>query len=877
MIHRSMLILLGALMTAAFSMPGTSLAADNTLTKLENGMNVLVQRDTRFPMVSLRLYVRAGSAYETDEQAGISHLLEHMVFKGTEKRGPGEVAETIEGAGGYLNAATSFDYTVYIIDIPSDSWKLGLDVLQDMVFNVKLDPEELEREKDVVLAELERGEDSPSSLRFKTLQPLLWKGLGYERPIIGYRDTVKSFTRQDILDYINTYYQPQSMLAVVVGDIDPDEALAEVDNLFGDYDNTRKVTPKRAVPVPVFDAPRVTVQHGAWNKTYFAAAFPLPSLHSSKVAGLDMLGHLLGGDETSRLYRKFKYEEGLVDSISAQAMTLDQVGMLYINATLDSDDLDVFTKKLSAELAALPTAHFKQSELDRAHLNIENSLYSTKETIGGITSKIGYFQFFENNVDGERNYLDSLATLTPEALGDLAKQYLAGNNMAVSILLPENGNDTAKTEQAIAQTITEAYGDHRMTVDSDAAQGTRGEPETIDLGKGRTLVLLPDKTLPYTAVTMALPGGDSLLFPDEQGLAELTARSLTKGTGDLSAIGFEDYLSERAASLGASASRDLFVVSAKYPSRFSDDMLPLFTDVLLHPKFEETEVKRALKELTASIHRREDQPTGKAFRYLFPMLYKDSAYSYLHMGQPESIAAFGVKEVKNYWSRQVNQPFVLSVCGDFDREQIIAAAKEIASASQATDFDFAIPEWNSEQKLDLTMDDRNQSHIVVAFPIPGSRHDDSVGLDVLRQALAGQGGMLFRELRDKQGLGYTVTALVWQAPETGFIAFYIGTYPEKTQQALEGFKIAVHDLQNGALEADEVDRSKNLIRGDYYRDHQSLGSRSREAAGLLVRGFDIDHNRKDIDAAMKLTPKDMKKLAAKYLIWDKAYVLTVTP
>ena len=867
------------LMAAALSnTPVPAHAAQPTLTRLENGLSVLVQPDHRFPLVALRLYVRAGSGYETPKQAGISHLLEHMVFKGTNKRAPGEVAETIEGAGGYLNAATSFDYTVYTIDLPAERWELGLDVLKDMIFNTKLDPGELEREKKVVLAELERGEDNPSSRRFKAMQPLIWGGTSYERPIIGYRDTVASFTRQDILDYIDEFYQPQSMLAVVVGDVDPAVAVAKVKDYFGSLKNHGQVTPRTPLPVPAPGAPSVHVEKGPWNKAYVAVAFPLPSLHSAEGPGLDMLSHLLGGDDTSRLYRKFKYDLGLVDDISAYSMTLEQVGMFYIGATLDGDKLPEFWKALNEELASIDTSAFTDREMERARLNIEDSLYSSKETIGGLASKLGYFQFFEHSLDAEGNYLYSLNEVSRSEMQDLADRYLKKGSLAVTALVPEDAGDTSALEASMAADVDAAWAAKADAANAKAEkQGARGEAETVDLGGGHTLVLLPDAALPYTSVTMAFTGGDSLLFPDEQGLAALTAKALTRGAGKLGATDYEDYLSDRAAMVSASASRDLFVVGAKYPSRFAADVLGVMNDTLTAPAFAPAEVDRAKAELAADIRRREDQPTGLAFRNLFPMLYADSGYSYLHMGTVEGVAKYGVDDVRAFWKRQLAQPWVMSVCGDFDREAVTAMASALADKAPAEPFAFAAPNWSDEFKRDMKMPDRNQSHIVVAFPVPGSRSKESVGLDMLRQALAGQGGKLFLEMRDKQSLGYTVTALLWQAPETGFLAFYIGTYPEKTEQAIEGFRKAVADLHAEPLSDKAVERAKSLVRGDYYRDHQSLASRSREAAGLLVRGFELDRNRKDIDAAQALTAKDLQALATKYLIWDKAYTLTVTP
>ena len=183
-----------------------ALGNDTRLTQLGNGLTVLIMKDARFPLVSTRLYVHAGSAYEKPEQAGISHVLEHMVFKGTESRPKGAVSKEVEAAGGYLNAATSFDYTVYITDMPARHWKLGMDVARDMAFHATLDPEELEAEKNVIVSELQRGLDNPGNRLFTALQESALAGTPYARPIIGFEKTIRALTVQDIRDYIHTYY-----------------------------------------------------------------------------------------------------------------------------------------------------------------------------------------------------------------------------------------------------------------------------------------------------------------------------------------------------------------------------------------------------------------------------------------------------------------------------------------------------------------------------------------------------------------------------------------------------------------------------------------------------------------------------------------------
>lgn len=866
-------LILATAMTAATS---PARAAEPRLARLENGLAVLVAPDERFPLVSLRLYVRAGSTYEKPEQAGISHLLEHMVFKGTAKRPLGKAAEDIEGAGGYLNAATSFDHTLYIVDLPAESWTLGLDVIRDMAFAAALDPEELEREKQVVLSELERGEDSPGTLLFQGVQAKTWKDTPYARPIIGFRDTVSGISRQDIANYVAERYQPGNALLVVCGNIQPDEALARAAQYFGDLRNRGiAVQPLPAPFRPGGGGPLVEVRTGAWNKVYLAAAFPLPDLHSGETAGLDLLAQLLGGDETSRLYRTFKYQARLVDDISASASTLDQAGVLYIRATLDPAKLETFWTALNKELATLAERPFSAKELARAKLNIEDGLLRSKETLGGLASKIGYFQFFEGSLAAEEQYLRDLAATDQARLAALARAYLRPEALSAVVLAPEGA---ALAGESLARTASAAWPAHPAAPAPAAAEtGTAGAAQTVDLGDGRTLVLLPDHTLPYAAVHLVLPGSDALLAPDQQGLAELTARSLTKGAAKLSATAFQDFLSDRAADVSASAGRDLFTLSANYPIRFENDVLGLLADVFLGPALAPKEIAHAREEQAAAIRQREDQPLGLAFMHLFPFLYNGSPYGYFHLGQAADLGRFNAKAVRGLWERQRRQPWTMAACGSFDAQRVTALAQRLAAAHPAEPFAFPAAAMNGKGAKDLTLAQRNQTHLIVAFPAPGANSPDTPGLDLLRQILAGQGGVLFRELRDKQGLGYSVTALLWQAPKAGFLAFYIGTSPDKADQALAGFKAVVEQLHAAPLPADEVERAKNLLKGDYYREHQSLASRSSEAAGLRVRGFGLDHNRKNIEQAATLTPDDLRRLAAAWLDWDKSALLRVAP
>ena len=603
---------------------------EEQVTKLPNGLSVLILKDTRFPLVSTRLYVHAGSSYETPDQAGISHVLEHMVFKGTDSRPKSAISQEVESAGGYLNAATSYDYTVYITDMPDRHWKLGMDVVRDMAFHPTLDPQELESEKNVIVAELQRGEDDPGSRMFKTLLADTLKGTPYDRPIIGYEKTIRALTTQNLRDYIAKYYQPQNMLLVVVGNVDPAEVLAEAEKMFAPYKNTaplKEVMPYEADRLPLPGSkPALVVQPGPWNKVYLAAALPVPGSSSYQSATLDVLAYLLGGDRTSLFYKTYKYERQLVDSIS------------------------------------------------------------------------------------------------------------------------------------------------------------------------------------------------------------------------VSNVGFER--------IGA------FVVTA--------------------PAFSKDETARGIKDQLAAIKSREDQPLGLAFRKLPPFLFPGSVYGYLQLGEPENVQKYDEAQLRSFWNRQKARPWVLAVSGDFDRDQILAFAKSLPAPDQRK-VDVPVPAWGTRPELDIPMPGRNQAHLMLIFKTAPDTSPDTPALDLLETSLGGMGGPLFRDLRDKQGLGYTVTAFNRQTSENGYMVFYIGTEPGKMAQAEEGFKRIINDLHQNLLSEEDVNRGKNQLEGDYYRNMQSLGSRSGEAAALTMEGYPLSFTKDQIEKSKNVTPEQLREIVKKYLDVDSAYTIKVLP
>ncbi|MBF0480243.1 MAG: insulinase family protein [Desulfovibrionaceae bacterium] len=864
--------------TAAQATYGRTRPDGPQVTVLPNGLTVLVQEDDRFPLAALRLYAHTGSAFETPETAGISHQLEHMVFKSTQKRAQGMAAKDAEAAGGEINAATSFDYTVYVADMPAENWRLGLDIFKDMIFGARLDPAELNAERAVVLSEIDRGDDEPETRLFKTIQGMIWPGASYSWPVIGYRDTVAAFTGDALRAYVKEHYQPQSLLLVACGRVKAAEVVDEAGRLFGELRNDRAITP--VAPFALARdrrEPGISLEYGKWGKAYLSAAFPVDGVMSGKLAGIEVLAQLLGGDKTSKLHRKLKYEARLADDISVSALTLERGGALCIEATLDPAKLDAFWAALAAELAKLNALSFTGEQIERAKLNIEDGLFQAKETLGGLANKLGFFQFYGFGPEGEKNYLHALHGVDKTALGALLEEYVRPERLSLAVLAPEGENPAAAATPESLRAARLSPWPVKEALGGAATDKAGATTEIVELAPGRKLVLIPDDTLPYTSLSLFYAGGDGLLEKNRQGLAELTARTLTRGAAGLTLSQIEDFLSGRAAQLAVSSGRDIFTLETKFPARFSRDALGLIADILAKPAFAPKELERARQNQIAAIAAQEDQPLSLAFRNLFPALFPDSHYGYFRMGQPETLARFTAAEAAGFWARQSAMPFVMSACGQYDREEITAFAREVAGSGARERYAFVAPAWSTRRETSLTLPDRSQTHLLLIFPVSGSEGPDTPGLSLLKTALAGQSGILFRDLRDRDSLGYSVTALFWQAPKAGFLAFYIGAAPDKAGAAMDGFRDTVRNLRADLLPESDVSRAKNLLRGDYYRDRQSLRSRSMEAASLLIQGFPLDKEYRELLASQEIDASRLRELAVKYLNMESAYVLTIKP
>lgn len=860
-------------------------ASEPRIFRLPNGLSVLVREDGRFPLASVRLYVRAGSAWERPDEAGISHLLEHLVFKGSRTRAEG-VDRMVENAGGVLNASTSYDATIYLTDLPSAQWKTAMEAVRDLAFDPLLRQADLDAEREVVLAEMKQRGDNPWTRMFHAMLGAALEGTPYERPVIGTEATLRAATPESIRAYIERRYDPRDMLLVVTGDVKAADVLAEARRLFGSYPNRNTFEPGGSVrPADLARGLRVQVQEGPWNRAYVSVAFPLPGIGAARLPAADVLARLLAGDDTALLTRRLKLDKPVADAVMASATTFERAGLFIVMAQLDPDRTETFVADLAGILSRLNQSDFTDEEFHRAKLNLEDNFLRGQETIADIADMAGDMFFFQPSDPDGSAYLQSIRDVSREQVQGVIDEWLRPGAMTLTALVPEG---SGLSEGKLKAGVTAAWpgaADAPTTPGSAGPDGSSPDSlEIVDLGKGRTLILMPDRTLPYVSASLLFSGG-TMLLPDpgeakdgrsREGLAAVTAGMLTSGTEDRSLEEVNAFLADRAAGISAASAFLDFRVSADAPARYAGEVFDLMREMLTRPGFRQEDLDRVRRDQTASIVSQEENISGLLGRNLRPFLFPGSAYGHRPDGTPESLAGLTLDDVRDFWAKQAAQPWVLSIAGDFRREEALAFARSLP-APRADRAVSAPPVWTDEKRLELRLPGREQALYLMLFPAVPISHKDSAALRLLASSLDGFGGLLFQELREKRSLGYSVSPIFWSGEQAGFLGFSIVASPENLEEAGKEFENIALRLQKEPLPAETVDRARAMLEAGYYRSRQRRAVRADVAAGHVLYGRPADYAKERLEEMKKLTPADLQAVAKKYLDPSRAYILKVTP
>lgn len=854
--------------------------------QLPNGLTVVLQENHAAEVVAFQAWVGVGSADEPPDIAGIAHVFEHMLFKGTARRGVGEIAREVEAAGGEINAWTSFDQTVYHLVLAERYFDTGLDILADALLSSSFDPGELERELKVVLEEVKQGEDNPSRVATQALFGTAYAKHPYRRPVIGFTRTVKSFTREKLLDFFHRYYVANNITLVVVGDFDTERARKKIADAFGKAPSRPIARPARKEPPQKATRAKVVTQEV--REAHFAVAFHVPGIHHVDTGTLDVAGIILGQGDSSRLTSSVKRERQLVTDAYAYSYTPHDPGLMVAGATLPPDQLDVAFDAVMEQTFRLCHEAVTDEELRKAKAIIESDATYQKETVQGQARKLGFFETVAGGLAYEEEYNREVRSVTPERLQETVARYLSPTNATIAVLHPTlTPAEVKKLEQRLMDKLQRVYDRAREKYARKAPAAilrSKASEDVVDvvLPSGAKLLIKPDDTVGLVAMRAVWMGG--LRFEDARsnGVNNLLAALVTRGTKTRSGEEIAREIEGMAGSIGGFSGRNSFGLRSELLARHWTRGLEILADCIVNPAFSDEELEKERRQVLEEIRTQTDNVSSEAFRLFSQALYKKHPYRMDVLGSVESITAMTRRRMVDYYKRHVApEQMTLAVVGDVDAAEVVARARELfggkRGARKPPPPKPPIDAPPAEKIEVFRFQNKQQAHVVYGFPGTTMIDDDRFALEVLATVLSGQGGRLFVELRDKRGLAYRVSAFSIEGVDPGYIAVYIATSPENLDVAMRGIREELDKVRTQPVPKAELERAKRYLVGAHAI---SLQRRSAIASTLAFHecyGMGWDEYRQYTAGILAVTSADLQRVAQRFLDDRRSIVATVRP
>jgi zinc protease len=832
------------------------------LTTLDNGLTIIVREDHSAPVVSAQAWAMTGSVHEGRWLgAGLSHVLEHMLFKGTTTRPGSRIDQEVQEAGGYMNAYTSFDRTVYHIEVPNTGAKVAIDILCDIMQHATLPPDEMAKEKQVILREMDMNVDDPGRRASRRLFETAYTRSPYRFTVIGYPDIFNELKQADILGYYHERYAPNNVFYMIAGDVKHDEVIAQIQSAYSSA-KARPLPPVVLPEEPRQTAPREIVEEAPIELGHFYFAWHIPELRHPDVPVLDVLAVLLGHGRSSRLYQAVREQKGLVHSIDAWTYSPGNPGLFGLSATVDADKFTAARDGMLAEVETMKTGLVSAHELGKAVKQFVAGTLAARKTMQGQAQDLGANWLAANDLNFSERYLAAVKRVTSADLQRAARQYLTPENRTLYCLLPA-GASKAPTA------VSEVSSDHPV--------------QKYDLANGLRLLVKEDHRLAFVEFRAVFKGGVLAETAENSGVTQLTGKMLLKGTARRSAEDIAKEIESVGGSLDSYGGNNSFGINAEVLSSDLVVGLDLLSDVLLNPAFPAVAFEREREVQLAGIRAQKDNLLQSAAQAMRRALFGDAGYGLDALGSETSVQKLQATDLKAFHQGYaVPNNSVLAIYGDVNPAEIKAAVeKAFAAWKSAPDAENLVhpspqPTLTSPKQV-TEVRDKKQAVLVIGFPGTSVYDPDRYPLELIQEACSDLGSRLFLRIRDQLGLAYYVGAQNFVGLAPGYFAFYVGTAPDKATLVETELLREADLLRREGLTAEELRRAKAKVIGQRKIARQDLGALGMTNA--LDELYGLGYRYADTEDALfeTVTLEQVKSVAQKYLKPGAFVVAVVKP
>jgi zinc protease len=831
-------------------------------TVLPNGLTLLVKPDRSAALASVQVWVRTGSIHEGSQLgAGLSHYLEHMLFKGTERRSGREISATVQANGGYINAYTTFDRTVYYIDLPSEHLEIAVDILADAVLHSTLPEDEAIREKNVILREIAMTQDDPDSRLWETVFATAFREHPYRQPIIGHKDVFSASDRGALFAYYKERYVPNNMVVIIAGDVGATEARSAVERHFGAAPRSR-LAPVLVPAEPLQLGPRRAHRYEKLEVARAALSWPIPGLTDPSAPILDALALVLGGGESSILWLKLREELKLVHSIDASSWNPGSSGLFCISFTCDAGKRE----EAEAAIVRLIAAHaapgsFTAGQVAKAYRQSVVGEINTCKTVSGQASRLGMAEVVVGDLEFSRTYFERLRSVGPADLGKALREHLVASRLISVSLEPQSAGPTAPQGAVVSL-------------------GGRPDFEEVRLSNGARILFQQDRRLPNLHMRFLAHGGPLSESPGRRGSSALLATLLTKDTRRLSAAEIARRIEEVGGSFSSFAGDNTLGLAAEVLPPDAELALHLIADGVLAPAFKSGTLGVERDAQLAGLRAENDDVVSFSRRLLRKKFFGAHPLALSTQGDEPGVAATTAQDLSALWKRLlVGEGVVFSVAGDFQPGKLIPKVEAFLKRIPPGDAlgKGAFFEGPAEHGDFVEKQPREQAVVMQAFPGAILDAPDFPAGDVVDELFSGMASRLFERVRDQKGLAYFIRSGRVTCRSTAMFFFIAGTQPGKEQEVLDEIGLEIARVQAAEIAPEEIRRCQVRLKAGHRKALQTNQSRAMQSAIDVLQGRSANHGKRYDGLIDAVTIGDLAAFARAHLQAAKRTQLVVRP
>jgi len=827
---------------------------------LDNGMTVLVSEMPASSLVSVQALIKIGSATEGEHLGeGISHFVEHMLFKGTAKRKVGQISQEIKAMGGYINASTSFDQTIYRIDLPAEHYQSAVEIMSDMLMNSQFEAQEVEKEREVVFGEMRLRDDNPDVILNELAYKTIYTRHPYQHPIIGYKPLFEKITRDELFDFYKQYYIPNNIVLAVAGNIKADKVLPYVKEVFKDFEP--KPYPVRNLPAePPQISPRRAEAEYPTDITRMMVSFQGVSISHLDMFAMDVLAMILGQGHSSRLYRELLDRKRLVHSLYAINDTpLDQ-GSFEINCSLDEKNIEEVLKTVTAQIDLIKQKGVTKQEVEKAKRQVLSKYVFDRQTASDVADDLVTNEVLIGDYEFSRKYVEGIKAITAADIKAAAQKYLLESTQTTVILRPQKENPEVLTEEV---------------------QLKAQEIEKYTLDNGLRVLLREDHIFPIVTIYLALEGGLRYEDSNLNGISNLTASLWPKGTKSHNSQEIAEMVESKGTSVGGFSGQNSFGLTLHFLAEDLDFGLGLLEDLIVHPTFPEDELSKLKEQVNAAILTQEDNVVYMTSRAVRQSLFKTHPYRMDTLGTKESIAKIQREDIVQFYKDlSVPNNMVLAVYGDIDSKKVLAAIENKFAQLPKKEISLVKhQEQPLQQPIEKTQSmDKEQAVVMLGFQGPLIGSADEEGVDILTSIIGGgMNSRLFLKVREELGKAYHLSGRYVPGPDMGLIIFYAATTDADVEKVKEILKEQLVEIRDKAVSDVELTEVKTYLKGVNQMSLETNASLASVTALEELYGLGFRHYKDYNQNIDKVTKDDIQRIAGLYLDLKKAVLVITRP